>query len=96
MGLFRLARNKIKQVSETPLLCITETANFMKSNINNNILLYFFPCRHDWYQNETHVIITVLAKNVKSDCVTIEFQEKNVSCELLFRSKSTTTIGFDN
>ena len=38
--------------------------------------------RHDWYQTETHVIITVMIKNMKQENVAIEFQEKSV-CSLV-------------
>ena len=45
----------------------------------NAFNVYFFLQRHDWYQTETHVIITVLAKNLKQDKVQIDFQSKSVS-----------------
>lgn len=35
--------------------------------------------KHDWYQTETHVIITVMIKNIKQENVAIEFQEKSLS-----------------
>lgn len=36
--------------------------------------------KHDWYQTESHVIITILAKNTKQDGVKVEFGEETVSC----------------
>lgn len=41
--------------------------------------------KHDWYQTESHVIITILAKNTKQDGVKVEFGEEalNVSAQLL-------------
>jgi len=35
--------------------------------------------KHDWYQTESHVIITILAKNMKQDWVKVEFCEEAVS-----------------
>jgi suppressor of G2 allele of SKP1 len=35
--------------------------------------------KHDWYQTESHVIITILAKNTKQDGVKVEFCEETVS-----------------
>ena len=40
--------------------------------------------RHDWYQTETHVVLTLMIKNRKKDDVEIEFGKQNVS--LLFCS----------
>jgi hypothetical protein len=35
--------------------------------------------KHDWYQTESHVVITILAKNVQQDGVKVEFAEESVS-----------------
>lgn len=35
-------------------------------------------CRHDWYQTESHVIISVMARNVPKDGVCVSFMEKEV------------------
>ena len=35
--------------------------------------------KHDWYQTDSHVIITILAKNTKQDGVKVEFGEEAVS-----------------
>lgn len=35
--------------------------------------------KHDWYQTESHVVITILAKNVKEDGVKVEFGDETVS-----------------
>lgn len=35
--------------------------------------------KHDWYQTESHVIITILAKNTKENGVKVEFGEEAVS-----------------
>ena len=67
--------NKSKNVIAISFI---EVVDFMTQNKN---CFYFLSCRHDWYQNETHVIITILAKNIKNECVTIEFQETSVSSQ---------------
>ena len=35
--------------------------------------------RYDWYQTETHVVITIMIKNTKQENVKVEFGEKTVS-----------------
>lgn len=35
--------------------------------------------KHDWYQTESYVIITILAKNTQQDRVKVEFAEEAVS-----------------
>jgi suppressor of G2 allele of SKP1 len=40
----------------------------------------------DWYQTESHVVITILAKNVKQDGVKVEFAEETVSFSLSLMS----------
>lgn len=34
--------------------------------------------RHDWYQTESQVIVTVMAKNVPKDGVCVSFTEREV------------------
>ncbi|KAJ8255592.1 hypothetical protein COCON_G00194560 [Conger conger] len=35
--------------------------------------------KHDWYQTESHVIVTVMVKNVKKEEVSVKFEEKELS-----------------
>ena len=35
--------------------------------------------KHDWYQTEAFVIVTVLVKNLKQEDVKVDFTEKTVS-----------------
>lgn len=35
--------------------------------------------KHDWYQTESHVCVTVLVKNLNPDHVTVEFSETTVT-----------------
>lgn len=39
-------------------------------------------CRYDWYQTESQVIVTVMAKNVPKDGVCADFMEKEVKTHL--------------
>jgi suppressor of G2 allele of SKP1 len=41
-------------------------------------------CRHEWYQNATHVIITVFAKKRSSDHTHLELQEDHLSYKVTF------------
>ncbi|XP_028988273.1 protein SGT1 homolog isoform X2 [Betta splendens] len=36
------------------------------------------PVKHDWYQTESHVIVTVMAKNAPKDGVCVSFMEKEL------------------
>ncbi|XP_060681792.1 protein SGT1 homolog isoform X2 [Hemiscyllium ocellatum] len=35
--------------------------------------------KHDWYQTDSHVIVTIMIKNASKDTVNVEFAERNVS-----------------
>jgi len=51
--------------------------------------------RHEWYQTNTHIIITIFAKNVqKSDC-TIDLQEKSMSASIKLSDASEFQLNFD-
>lgn len=39
--------------------------------------------KHDWYQTESQVVITVLLKNAPKDKVKVDFGERSVSIFLL-------------
>ena len=41
--------------------------------------------KHDWYQTESQIIITILAKNVKQDQLKVEFGEETVSIITIFK-----------
>ena len=47
-------------------------------------ILLIYPFRYDWYQTQTHVIVTILLKNVKQEDMTIDIQERSVSIFGLF------------
>ncbi|XP_078791065.1 protein SGT1 homolog isoform X3 [Oryzias latipes] len=40
------------------------------------------PVKYDWYQTESQVIVTVMAKNVPKDSVSVNFVEKELSAEM--------------
>uniref|UniRef100_A0A3P9H7E6 SGT1 homolog, MIS12 kinetochore complex assembly cochaperone n=1 Tax=Oryzias latipes TaxID=8090 RepID=A0A3P9H7E6_ORYLA len=40
------------------------------------------PVKYDWYQTESQVIVTVMAKNVPKDSVSVNFLEKELSAEM--------------
>ncbi|CAG5897091.1 unnamed protein product, partial [Menidia menidia] len=42
--------------------------------------------KHDWYQTESQVIVTVMAKNVPKDGVWVSFREKEVSAKIQLAS----------
>ena len=42
------------------------------------VSLTLFCFRYDWYQTETHVIVTLMIKNVKQENVNVEYGDKTV------------------
>ena len=45
--------------------------------------------RHDWYQTNTHVVLSVLMKNANKDDVTVEFQEAEMEVNISLPEKRT-------
>jgi len=41
------------------------------------------PVRREWYQNSTHVIVTIFAKNVQQDLCKADFREKELTVSFL-------------
>ncbi|XP_074545693.1 protein SGT1 homolog [Halichoeres trimaculatus] len=52
------------------------------------------PVKHDWYQTESQVIITVMAKNVPKDGVLASFTERELSCTLRLASGESYNLSF--
>jgi len=44
--------------------------------------------RHEWYQTQTHVIVSILARNVSKDNVTIDFGERSVDATIVLESSA--------
>ncbi|XP_039999632.1 protein SGT1 homolog isoform X3 [Xiphias gladius] len=44
------------------------------------------PVKHDWYQTESQVIVTVMAKNVPKDGVCVNFMEKELDAKIQLAS----------
>ncbi|KAJ0059156.1 hypothetical protein NL108_008598, partial [Boleophthalmus pectinirostris] len=49
-----------------------------------NILVCY--CRHDWYQTESQVIVTVMVKNVPKDGVCVSFTQRELSAAVRLAS----------
>ncbi|KAG8452281.1 hypothetical protein GDO86_004186 [Hymenochirus boettgeri] len=54
-----------------------------ESDLSTN-LQAFSKYRHDWYQTESHIIISVMIKNVQKNDVNIRFLEKELTVEVNF------------
>jgi len=46
------------------------------------ILLPGDYCRYEWYQTETHVVVSVLVKTVKKEDLKCDIQESSVSFQI--------------
>ncbi|XP_070553915.1 protein SGT1 homolog [Ptychodera flava] len=55
----------------------------------------FQKIRHDWYQTETHVVVTIMIKNAKSDQVQVDFTDKTVSVTVKLPSDSDYNLELD-
>lgn len=51
--------------------------------------------KHDWYQTETHVVITILVKNLKKEDVKVNFTDKTVSVSAPLPSGSEYSLELD-
>ncbi|NXX91910.1 SGT1 protein, partial [Centropus bengalensis] len=43
---------------------------------------FSFCCRYDWYQTESHVIVTIMIKNAQKDDVSVQFSEKEMNASV--------------
>ncbi|XP_069746743.1 protein SGT1 homolog [Narcine bancroftii] len=48
--------------------------------------------KHDWYQTESHVTITIMIKNANKDDVKVEFAEKNVNASVKLSSEDEYSL----
>ncbi|XP_073347667.1 protein SGT1 homolog isoform X3 [Pagrus major] len=53
------------------------------------------PVKHDWYQTESQVIVTVMAKNVPKDGVCANFMEKELSATIQLASGDNFNLHLD-
>lgn len=53
------------------------------------------PVKHDWYQTESQVIVTIMVKNVSKDAVHISFTEKELSATVVLPSGEYYSVNFD-
>lgn len=51
--------------------------------------------KHDWYQTETHVTLTILAKNVKPENVSVNFNEHSLDVSARLNQESTYDLHLD-
>jgi len=51
--------------------------------------------RYEWYQSETHVVVSVLVKNAKKEDLKCDIQEKTLSCTIRLPSGSDYSLELD-
>lgn len=51
--------------------------------------------RHEWYQTNTHVFVTIFAKNVKKEDCTIDLQEKSLSASITLSDANEYQLNFE-
>ncbi|XP_014905904.1 protein SGT1 homolog isoform X2 [Poecilia latipinna] len=52
------------------------------------------PVKHDWYQTDSQVIVTVMAKNVPKDGVRVSFTERELSAQIQMASGEDCDLHF--
>ncbi|XP_021175106.2 protein SGT1 homolog [Fundulus heteroclitus] len=52
------------------------------------------PVKHDWYQTESQVIVTIMAKNVPKDGLRVSFTERELSAEIEMASGENCNLHF--
>ncbi|XP_043989157.1 protein SGT1 homolog isoform X1 [Gambusia affinis] len=52
------------------------------------------PVKHDWYQTDSQVIVTVMAKNVPKDAVRVSFTERELSAQIQVSSGEDCDLHF--
>jgi suppressor of G2 allele of SKP1 len=53
------------------------------------------PPKHDWYQTNTHVILSILIKNIKKEDAKINISEKNIEVEVKLPGNSEYQTNFN-
>uniref|UniRef100_A0A3B5LZ91 Uncharacterized protein n=1 Tax=Xiphophorus couchianus TaxID=32473 RepID=A0A3B5LZ91_9TELE len=56
--------------------------------------LAFMRTGHDWYQTDSQVIVTVMAKNVPKDAVRVSFTERELSAQIQMSSGEDCDLHF--
>jgi len=51
--------------------------------------------RHEWYQTNTHVYVTIFAKNIKQDQANIEFKEKTLAVTIKVSDSNEFQLNFE-
>ncbi|CAG2216449.1 SGT1 [Mytilus edulis] len=51
--------------------------------------------KHDWYQTQTHVVLTILIKNVPKDDCHVDVQERSLSCTVKLPSGNDYSLELD-
>ncbi|XP_067108836.1 protein SGT1 homolog isoform X3 [Osmerus mordax] len=52
------------------------------------------PAKHDWYQTESQVIVTIMVKNAQKDAVLVSFAEKELSANIRLASGEDLGLSF--
>lgn len=71
----------------------------MKQHLRLYLFLFvsFQPpsIKHDWYQTEVAVVITVLVKNLKEEYLKINFTDRNVEVRIAFPEQDENKVTYN-
>ncbi|CAC5362465.1 SUGT1 [Mytilus coruscus] len=73
----------------------TECSSIPKPNPADAILNARVKAKHDWYQTQTHVVLTILIKNVAKDDCHVDVQERSLSCTVKLPSGNDYSLELD-
>ncbi|NWR73745.1 SGT1 protein, partial [Centropus unirufus] len=75
---------KLDNVDDTFTIWIKRCEETLNVNFSSVYVFFFFFffCRYDWYQTESHVIVTIMIKNAQKDDVNVQFSEKEMNASV--------------
>ncbi|XP_063415633.1 protein SGT1 homolog isoform X1 [Mytilus trossulus] len=73
----------------------TESSSITKPNPADAVLNAPVKAKHDWYQTQTHVVLTILIKNVPKDDCHVDVQERSLSCTVKLPSGNDYSLELD-
>ncbi|KAG0345068.1 hypothetical protein BG004_003998 [Podila humilis] len=62
--------------------CRTTNQHLFVGAAKNDQVEELVQCRHDWYQTQTHINLSIFAKKVEAKTAVVEFKERDVSIDL--------------
>ncbi|XP_022185868.2 protein SGT1 homolog [Nilaparvata lugens] len=79
-------------MAETDAKSVNDAAGAKESGDNSQLAA---KVKYDWYQTDTHVVITILAKNVKPENISTQFEENKLDVKAKLPDDSLYNLHLD-